>query len=746
MEERENKNRLDFQFTDLMARKRSVDAPQTDHATGDKRGNSTGQYAGSNGNARAHRVASSSLGDVKTSPVVYNQSPPVESFESYLKDFLATCFQFRFVLISVALGLVGIAAYHTHQLPDTYTASTKLLIRKQTQELAGIDDKQVARETLPISTWAKIVSSEKITRRVSDNLPEPVSPAVVKSMLSVDIERGEEAILNISVTSQDSSLSARVANAVTTAANEYDSQLYSARFQETADYLQSQLQLRETELKQLNAEIDSFFQSRPLDTDLGSIDSHLKTIDDYRKTLENARVSLASVTASIETITRQLNGQSADYIPQNHVSEPLTNRLVEAELELAEARARYGEYHPRISVIKENIARTRRLIKEGVADSVLRYDSGFSFLENKLVAQLLAAQNEKTVLVCKIEALENLIDKYHLTPDEMSRLHNYERQKKSLETLLEHLETQIDEAQINTNVKNSRVVQLEAATVPAHPDVKPYQRNIILTAVFGLILCGGMMYVFNSIDTHFRTVHQFSQGVQVPLWGVVPRMKQDPLTVFKGQGNEFKTDHHLGFMRQILITFLNNRTVRKHFIGVNSNKRGEGKTSLSLMLALSSGLLGYRTVIVDMNLTESPTSRGSSAAGKGIFDVLAGTESIQSVLQRTSFKNVFTIPNGSGCGVDIGAFNRTHFAECLADLDFDLILFDTTALEHSLEAFYSLVPLDGLISVVDLRRNMRSELQTYFSRVQQTRTPVLGVVLNRVKPNPFDPELGRFGL
>lgn len=99
-------------------------------------------------------------------------------------------------------------------------------------------------------------------------------------------------------------------------------------------------------------------------------------------------------------------------------------------------------------------------------------------------------------------------------------------------------------------------------------------------------------------------------------------------------------------------------------IALVNQKGGVGKTTSSINLAASLGVLGKRVLLIDLD------PQGNSTTGIGIdkgdikksaYDLLIGTATLQEVVKKTKFKNLYVIPATiSLAGADIEIMEKSR--------------------------------------------------------------------------------------
>ena len=127
-------------------------------------------------------------------------------------------------------------------------------------------------------------------------------------------------------------------------------------------------------------------------------------------------------------------------------------------------------------------------------------------------------------------------------------------------------------------------------------------------------------------------------------------------------------------------------------IALVNQKGGVGKTTSSINLAASLGVLGKRVLLIDLDPQGNTTTGIGIDKGdikKSVYDLLIGTASLQEVIKKTKFKNLYVIPATiSLAGADIELMEQSRLdpefakngqlkkALNLADTMFDYMIID----------------------------------------------------------------------
>ena len=170
---------------------------------------------------------------------------------------------------------------------------------------------------------------------------------------------------------------------------------------------------------------------------------------------------------------------------------------------------------------------------------------------------------------------------------------------------------------------------------------------------------------------------------------------------------------------------------------VTSTEQEEGKTLISLNLAVSFGQLGQKNVLlVDGDLRRSGVSNLLQLQhAMGLSDFLRGGKSFSSVVQPTSFPSLSVVAAGSppeGSLPELLEGPRWgEFLE-LAKEQFDLVLVDSVPAAAPVADFELLLGSCGaVLLVVQIRKTTRESIARAMLRID--RKKLLGVLVNNAE-------------
>ena len=174
-------------------------------------------------------------------------------------------------------------------------------------------------------------------------------------------------------------------------------------------------------------------------------------------------------------------------------------------------------------------------------------------------------------------------------------------------------------------------------------------------------------------------------------------------------------------------------------IGVTSFGAAEGKSTISLQVALSFAQMGKRVLLVDADLRKSvlPSRLRLKNKVDGLSHYLSGLANVSELLCETDVPGMYIMFAGTRVPNSAELLGSDNFAKLIPALKdvFDYIIVDTAPLGQVIDCAVSAQYLDGVVMVVDTTKNSYKLERRVKNQIQKAGGKVLGVVLNQVDYN-----------
>lgn len=171
-------------------------------------------------------------------------------------------------------------------------------------------------------------------------------------------------------------------------------------------------------------------------------------------------------------------------------------------------------------------------------------------------------------------------------------------------------------------------------------------------------------------------------------------------------------------------------------IGLTSCIPNEGKSSVSLNLAISMAEAGKKTVFVDADLRKSVLvgRYRINQSLRGLAHYLSGINSKDDIIYQSNIDNLYMIfsgpvpPNPSEL---LGGEKFTDLIKKLSE-EYDYVIIDTPPLGSVIDSAVIAKVCNGMILVIEANNISYKFAQKVKQQLEMTGCPILGAVLNKV--------------
>ncbi len=181
-------------------------------------------------------------------------------------------------------------------------------------------------------------------------------------------------------------------------------------------------------------------------------------------------------------------------------------------------------------------------------------------------------------------------------------------------------------------------------------------------------------------------------------------------------------------------------------IGMTSFGAAEGKSTISLQLAMSFAQTGKRVLLVDADMRKSvlPTRLRLKNKVEGLSHYLSGLANVSDLLQETDMSGLYIMFAGARVPNSAELLGSNNFAKLIPALKdvFDYIIVDTAPLGQVIDCAVIAQYLDGVVMVVDATNNSYKLERRVRNQLLKAGGKVLGVVLNQVD---YKDRMGYYG-
>jgi len=665
-----------------------------------------------------------------------------EGIQRMLGNISFMVWERKWYAIATFLVIVLAAGAYAYLTPRVYQGVATVQVLKhgpQVLRVADVVDNNITSES-DLNTEIKVLESVAIIQNVvarltpdevkllpdagSRSSAEPPSPVEV-------IYRGRKIVLQrlslivaIQFQHPNPRIAARVANLLATEYIAYNTRLRVEESMKAVDELKDRADQQRKRVDDLANALQGFRQRGNLISLVQSKDivtEKLKALN-MMTTQTNARLKESEVRWNQVQEWTKAGGDLSElpFIASQPKVAPLVQQVTTLKLAFAQVTERYKPKHPRWIEAANALIKARAELKLALTAAAASIKSEY---EN-------AAQNDdasrKALADQEARSLE--MDKSGVEYE------NLERDLRINEQLLESMIVRMRETSVSSSIETESARIIDRAIESSKP-VSPNLRLILASGLFGgLLLGGGLALGIAMLRDGIKTPFQIEHRLQLPLLGVIPRVKSkalpDRAQIVADGSSRAITEAFLSLYSALRLT-AEGREAR--LLLVTSTLPGEGKSFVATNLALTFAAQGFHTAVVDCDLRRPNLQQSFGlATPTGVVQVCQEGARLGDVVAKNVHPNLDVIIAGGQAKNPIQLFNSPAFAGLVAELAqrYDRVVFDSPPVAAVSDALSLLPHMHGWIYTVRYSQVKLQAAQQGVRRLQSIAVPALGAVLN----------------
>ncbi len=410
--------------------------------------------------------------------------------------------------------------------------------------------------------------------------------------------------------------------------------------------------------------------------------------------------------------------------------------VVEAERNFGELEGRYGPKHPRMLEAQSTLSAARgALVRqlELAASGVERDYLSARTRENELSGEMGSAKGEVRELNRKQYQLQAL-----------------QREVDSNRQLYEVFQTRNKETAASGGVQSANARLIEAA-LPSYTQIYPNkQRSAMVGLLIGLALGIALALVLDHLDNTLKGADDVEKRLGLPVLGLVPRLAETsnsaeaPIGYFAAHPQSSFAEAVRTIRTSVLLSAVDEEHKR---LLITSSVPGEGKTTLSMNLAVSLGQM-KKVLLIDADMRRPALHRGlpDQRQSPGLSEYIAGEAKVSECMRQLPNSNVYVMPAGISPPNPLEILSSRKFAEALDNLGkaFDHVLIDCAPACAVSDALVLSKLVHGVIYVVRSDATQWQIARTGVKRLRRIDAPIIGAVVNQVVPRKGGYAYGKY--
>jgi polysaccharide biosynthesis transport protein len=694
-----------------------------------------------------------------------------------------------------SLLMTGIT-YKTVKEPKIYKSSVQIAIElKNSTSIAekisvvaggtgaGIGDDR----STTLDTIVQKLKSKTIVQKAIDTIPDPKLRSSVDTVVqNLTIQAGQTTnTLTITYTDTNPQRIVANLNALSNIYIDYGIKTKKARTDNSIGFIESQIPKSRQRLKTASKQLEGFRRSyRFIDPE-----SSAKGLAEYRqevlKSLNENRVKYKETLKQDEQLKKQLtkvgltanNTLSTTMLTQDTAYQELFKKLNELELLYSQEKLRLTENSPSLIAVKEKRDEVLALLKNR-AQQVLKRDvpntdltnGGIANFGNSLAQNLANKQADiETLLAAQIAQYQGLEKVYQEIETQIAQLPSLQQQytelqrqytmsSQELNAFLQKLQ-ELKIADAEQVVPWTLLDPPELPHIPIFPNVS---QQLLLgglgSLALGIVAAVGLNKLKNSQNNRIDNPDALKAMTGMPILTLVPKMADLEHLALRGgedalpaTANNTKNFAYWSFLESLRMLVLDIGLVNDaedrfgKVLAMTSAVPKEGKSTISFHTSITLAELGYRVLLVDLDLHKStiPKLCHNSELFKAVDcsdemglsnTILSGTD-YKELIKKSSKFNLDVLFSGPMLVNSISLINSPQFKRQIDRWrkDYDYVIFDTPPIVGVSDTRLIATLVDGLVYIVSLNVAQRQTIDRAVDIISSIQTPVLGLVINRVE-------------
>jgi succinoglycan biosynthesis transport protein ExoP len=694
---------------------------------------------------------------------------------AYLRDFFHILLKRKWWVIGTLLGIMAVTGLVILIMTPIYKATTMLQITQDNPgpSLSDLENFSILKGGQDVNkfqeTQYNILTSRGVAARVIEALnlqdtPEfkaiaaksPGAPPekIRSDMIDYFLERlvvnevKDTYLMQVAFKSQDRKLAKKVVDAL---AREYMQLVIDSRAQSftlVKDWLGKQLGQMTQKVQASQKKLFEFGQKH----DFYSLEDKDNVIIQKYIELSALLTKAESERLAKEALYRQIKekGPDAPSITNNPLIMNLRQELVAQNAKVSGMDRTFLGEHPHMQVEQAKLSDLRRRLGGEVhrLQKAVKADYESAVKAENLLTQ---AFEEQKGQLAKLQ--DNLVDFQIL-----------KRDAQTTEKLYKALLERMGETTVASTMVAGTVGVIDPPEAPYDPYLPKPLLFVVLSGVMGLFLGVGTAFLMEYMDSSIKTTDDVERAVQLPSLGVVPLCHNDssklsynkiPVSI-KGllswMKNRNGQDIPLGDLDLMMLKHPRSpmseaiRHLRTSLllsvsggppeaIVVTSPHPREGKSTISINLAIALAQDGHRVVILDCDLRRPRIHEAFHLKNNpGLTSYLTGNASLEAILKATQVDNLFFIPAGPIPPNPAELLNSQAYKNLLQHLrrEFHHIIIDTPPTLGFADARVAALHSDGVLLVAKHQSTSREAGRLARQYFTQVNARMLGMVLNQL--------------
>ncbi|MFO1433608.1 MAG: polysaccharide biosynthesis tyrosine autokinase [Candidatus Competibacteraceae bacterium] len=450
------------------------------------------------------------------------------------------------------------------------------------------------------------------------------------------------------------------------------------------------------------------------------------------KTVEELNTALAK--AEADRIKAEADYQQAQRTDGQGLSPILDNLLIG---KLQEIKAGLdAQYQDELNVLKPGYPKMQQLSSR-INQIQIKINEEVAKIRAAIRAKYEAAKTNQSLLQAKLNEAKNELMEIQQRSIQFNIL---KREVDTNRQLYDGLLQRYKEVGVAGGVGTNNIFVIDKAEIPQRPFKPSLFRNTAIAIFMGLFVGVLLAFLFDALDKSIKP-EELERVTGIPALGMIPRISQSTRRIHKEQPLALLAyqDPRSTFAESYrsVRTALQFSTVHgaPRIIAVTSAQPKEGKTTVSITLAITFAQAGKKVLLIDADLRNPSLHRLLQLDNSmGLTNYLAADAQPVEVAYPVLLENLFVIPSGPLPPNPVELLSTPKMAALLslATEKFDQVILDCPPVLGLADALILGNMAQATLLVMEAGVTPRPVVQDALKRLRSARAHILGGVVNKL--------------
>ncbi|MBC8439151.1 MAG: polysaccharide biosynthesis tyrosine autokinase [Deltaproteobacteria bacterium] len=647
-------------------------------------------------------------------------------YTPYDPEFIETHNQ---LIMSSAVVEKAVKSLNPEKIYDTFFTKKEEEKNSYISSITGwIKDQYVSfKEMIGIEKLASDSTDKDIVEKLIPDKPDvPLAKAkiledIIKNNISVSPVENSR-ILQIGYMSDSPVVAVQVANAI---AQAYIDELVDMQMEVSGysiGWMKKKAEIQRANLEESEKELYEYKKKHDIVMVEDKITVLPERLSDLSRQLTVSETKRKELFAVYDQIKNVKKGQleTIPVIVGAPSIESINLKIQIADQKISELSKKYGPKHPRMTTAKNELNTLKNA----------KYQELGKVVETIKNEYLLAEANERD--------LKDLLAQTRFEAarfgEKSIQLGILQRKVDTNRYLYDALIKKMKESGITERSQDVNVWVIEQAQLPEYPAKPRKKRNILLGIILGLFGGLGLAFFLEYLDNTVKTPEDVEEKFDIPVISTIDFLKDKEQTIIQNvfeDSSSLISESFKGLRTSIMLSSGDNPLKT---LLISSITPGEGKSSVSACLAVTTARAGKKVLLIDADMRRPVQHKNFNLENtSGLSSFLAGVSDGKGLELSTPTENLDVITAGPIPPNPSELLGSKRLITLISDASeiYDRIIIDTPPIASVTDPIIISQHVDGFILVTWAGKTTYEILGNGIKKLREADAPITGLVLNR---------------